>query len=119
MTDIGEDSGEHQQSIELGNEDDEDERDRSTSANGRQADVPRLKRLSEQRLHARGCRAIPLVPLEQLQLLLKALDAHLLRGRDKVLHRREQVLIAKTLLHSSTIERQYDVCWVEQSVQDC
>ncbi|CAK0782901.1 hypothetical protein CVIRNUC_006096 [Coccomyxa viridis] len=82
--------GEQQQSIGLSDEDDDEERDGSTAAKGCRADLPRLKRLSEQLLHARACGAIPLLPLEQLQRLLKALDAHLLRGRDKVLHRSEQ-----------------------------
>ena len=92
-----EDGGDLQQSVGLSDEDEDEERDGSTSAKGCRADLPRLKRLSEQLLHARACGAIPLVPLEQLQRLLKALDAHLLRGRDKVLHRSEQVLIAIVL----------------------
>ena len=54
-------------------------------------DLAHLRQLSAQLLRCRACSAIPLVPVEQLQRLLKALDAHLLRGRDKVLHRREQV----------------------------
>ena len=58
---------------------------------GRRSDLARLKQLSEQLLRARTCRAIHLVPLEQLQRLLKALDAQLMRGRDQVLHRGEQV----------------------------
>ena len=89
-----ENSEEQQQSFGLSDEDDNEERDGLTSAKGCRADLPSFKRLSEQLLHARACGAIPLVPLEQLQRLLKALDAHLLRGRDKVLHRSEQVLIA-------------------------
>ena len=54
-------------------------------------DLARLRQLSAQLLRCRSCGAIPLVPVELLQGLLKALHAHLLRGRDKVLHRREQV----------------------------
>ena len=99
-----EDGGEQQQSIGLSDEDDDEERDGSTAAKGCRADLPRLKRLSEQLLHARACGAIPLLPLEQLQRLLKALDAHLLRGRDKVLHRSEQVLIARILTAQQTHE---------------
>ena len=98
-----------QQSVGLDDEGGDEERDGSASAEGRRADLPRLKRLSEQLLHARACSAVPLVALEQLQQLLKALDSHLLRGRDKVLHRREQVLIAETLTaqqnHGSTKRR--------------
>ena len=62
-------------------------------ASGRagQPDLVHLRQLSAQLLRCRACSVIPLVPVEQLQRLLKALDAHLLRGRDKVLHRREQV----------------------------
>ena len=92
-----ENSREQQQSVGLDDEDDNEERDESTPAEGCRADLPRLKRLCEQLLHTRACSAIPLVPLEQLQRLLKALDAHLLRGRDKVLHRSEQVLMAMIL----------------------
>ena len=92
-----EDGRDLQQSVRHSDEDDDEERDGGKSARGCRADLPRLKRLSEQLLHARACGAIPLVPLEQLQRLLKALDAHLLRGRDKVLHRSEQVLIAEVL----------------------
>ena len=96
--------GEQQQSIGLSDEDHDEERDGSTAPKGCRADLPRLKRLSEQLLHARACGAIPLLPLEQLQRLLKALDAHLLRGRDKVLHRSEQVLIARILTAQQTHE---------------
>jgi hypothetical protein len=58
---------------------------------GRRPDLFCLKQLSKQLLHARACRAIHLVPLEQLQRVLKALDAQLMRGQDKVLHRGDQV----------------------------
>ena len=100
--DVEQESGDRQRSVGLSDEEDDEEREGWTSAKGCGADLPRLKRLSEQLLHARACSAIPLVPLEQLQRLLKALDAHLLRGRDNVLHRSEQVLTAKTLTAQQT-----------------
>ena len=56
-------------------------------------DLAHLRQLSAQLLRCRACGAISLVPVEYLQRLLKTTDAHLLRGRDKVLHRREQVRI--------------------------
>ena len=75
----------------------DDDEDKDVHGRGRAAgrglrpDLARLKQLSEQLLRARACKAIHLVPLEQLQRLLKALDAQLTRGRDQVLHRGEQV----------------------------
>lgn len=72
-------------------DEDEEGRPQYGSGKGRQPDLTSIKQLSAQLLRGRACRAIPLVPVEQLQRLLKVLDAHLLCGRDKVLHREEQV----------------------------
>ena len=72
-------------------EDDEDRERGHASGRAGRPDLAHLRQLSAQLLRCRACSAIPHVPVEQLQRLLKALDAHLLRGRDKVLHRREQV----------------------------
>ena len=93
--DAGEaDDEEADRHMSASSDDDEDEdvpgRGRA-AGRGRRPDLARLKQLSEQLLRVRACRAIHLVPLKQLQRLLKALDAQLTRGRDQVLHRGEQV----------------------------
>jgi len=72
-------------------DEDDEGRPQDGSGKGRQPDLTSIKQLSAQLLRGRACSAIPLVPVEQLQRLLKVLDAHLLCGRDKVLHREEQV----------------------------
>ena len=73
-------------------DDDEDEADPGRRSNrGARPDLACLRQLSAQLLRCRACSAVALVPVEYLQGLLKALDALLLRGRDTVLHRKEQV----------------------------
>lgn len=70
---------------------DEDTKGGHSAKSARPPDLAHLKQLSEQLLRARASSAIALVPLEQLQRLLRALDAHIVRGRNKVLHHGEQV----------------------------
>lgn len=72
-------------------DEDDESRPQDGSGKGRQPDLACIKQLSAQLLRGRACSAIPLVPVQQLQRLLRVLAARLLCGRDKVLHREEQV----------------------------